>query len=89
MELIIIPTRKSSHPIQRINNVKSYRKVGLWSVEIDYIDNSTSRFYAIEKIIEKFPYTNIQLDEKNLESMLGGVINENYYYNIRAIQIFR
>ena len=68
MELILIPTRKSGHPIQRINNVKSYRKVGLWTVEVDYIDNSTDNFYSIEKIIEKLPYTNIQLDE-NFESM--------------------
>ena len=62
MELILIPTRKSSHPIQRINNAKSYRKVGLWTVEVDYINNSISRFYAIEKIIEKPTYTNIQPD---------------------------
>ena len=53
MELVLIPTARSGHPIQQIDNVRSYRKKGLWTVEIEYLDNSTEQFYSIEKIVEK------------------------------------
>ena len=53
MELVLIPTARSGHPTQQIDNVRSYQQKGLWTVEIEYLDNSTEHFYSIEKIIDK------------------------------------
>lgn len=72
MKILIHHTRKARTSYERRDDVKSYRNISFWTVEVTFNDNSIENFYAVERV-EELVETKLQdCNEEDFKYMIKG-----------------
>ena len=50
MELLIHPTSRSNQPTFKVYNVKGYKYIGTYSIEVEFSNGDKETFYAIDSV---------------------------------------
>ena len=50
MELLMHPAIRSSQPTFKVYNVKDYKPIGIYSIEVEFNDGNKESFYSIDSV---------------------------------------
>ena len=53
MELIMHPASRSNQPTFKVYNVKGYKFINIYTVEVEFNDGNKERFYSIYSLLKQ------------------------------------